>query len=235
MESITHFSHEHPLINSQLEAGKHDNDAYGCEVCTSLFLHKSCAQLPMEIVHKSHEHHSLFLLSKPPSRYSEFDICDLCNNSLLHSFFYHCYFDDCNLHIKCAFKEKESIVSSNNDLTLNHPSHKHHPLTIQPRPSSFLCDTCDVKDEDLSYQCTSCQYWIHRRCPMLPSTTKHDVHSHTLSLSIGLPSQYHNFFYFCGICEHHLDITAGLASLLSLVQILCSYQMHGNTEIPNRS
>ncbi|GAA0139292.1 hypothetical protein LIER_00868 [Lithospermum erythrorhizon] len=222
MESITHFSHEHPLILLKLlptdetkricygcqqpliPEGKYDIDVYGCKSCTKFFLHKSCAQLPMEIVLKSHEQHSLFLLSELPSKYSIGFGCNLCFELLQHGFFYHCYLDDFIMHIKCAFKENAGIISFNKDLTLYHPSHKHYPLTIQPRPSSFLCDACDVEDKDLSYQCTSCHYWIHRRCAMLPSTTNHDVHTHPLSLSFGLPAEYHNFDYFCGMCEQKL-------------------------------
>ncbi|KAM7522849.1 hypothetical protein LguiA_012751 [Lonicera macranthoides] len=46
---------------------------------------------------------------------------------------------------------------------IEHEGH-HHPLTFVERSSLFDCDACGTKQEDVSYRCTTCPFWIHKTC-----------------------------------------------------------------------
>lgn len=78
--------------------------------------------------------------------------------------------------------------------------HKGHPqdtLTLQLRPDSFRCDACNAKDEGLFYRCDSCDFWIHKTCASLATTTDipHHHHEHPLLLMYSLPENLYIFSY----------------------------------------
>lgn len=88
---LQHFSHEHPLMfidEFQNEEGREQVVCYGCQKSISgsayhcgecnYFLHKKCAELPMEINCPLHYQHPLTLLPHPlyaPSKSCECKIC----------------------------------------------------------------------------------------------------------------------------------------------------------------
>ncbi|XP_057505526.1 uncharacterized protein LOC130788843 [Actinidia eriantha] len=100
-----------------------------------------------------------------------FCACDLCGERL-KAFIYHCSL--CNFYL--------DPVCASRALSFVHESHKH-PLIPQLNPASLECYACRTKDEDVSYQCCTCRFWIHQDCASLPTTIKHRGHNHPLTLS----------------------------------------------------
>ncbi|XP_057506732.1 uncharacterized protein LOC130789951 [Actinidia eriantha] len=177
MERIQHFNHPHPLIFSGEKNGdgkeilcngccrKISGASYSCKNC-SFFLHKFCAKLPVEMKHLMHPEHTLGLLSKSP-RFK----CNACGE-FSKAFTYSCSLCKFELDLVCASRA----------LSIVHERHQH-PLIPQLSPASFECNACGTKDEDVSYQCNTCRFWIHESCASLPYTIKHSGHNHPLTLS----------------------------------------------------
>ncbi|XP_057506731.1 uncharacterized protein LOC130789950 [Actinidia eriantha] len=213
MEPIQHFSHEHPLIFSGEKIGdgeeifckgcclKISGASYSCENC-SFFLHKFCAKLPIEMKHLMHPEHPLSLLSQPPYPYCECDACEEASEA----FTYHCSLCNFDLDPVCASR----------GLSVVHERHQH-PLIPQFSPALFKCYACGTKDEDVSYLCSTCGFWIHEGCASLPTTIKHSGHNHPLTLSYdGDISKWEwnqcdvcrsiigtkGWFYYCRGCEY---------------------------------
>lgn len=112
--------------------------------CQSLYLHKSCAELPKQI--------NLSLLPRPCGFY-----CDIFRGSVKVSYAcIDCEFDVCAF---CAFEQR----------VLHHQGHKVHTLTLMKKTVLFECDTCNKTAEDSSYVCTTCDFWIHMSCAFPPS------------------------------------------------------------------
>ncbi|XP_057506739.1 protein VACUOLELESS GAMETOPHYTES-like [Actinidia eriantha] len=180
-ERIQHFSHKHPLIFSGEKNGdgeeilcngccqKISGASYSCKNC-SFFLHKLCAELPVEMKHLMHPEHPLSLSSLPYYFYCS-KPCNACGK-YLKAFTYHCSLCDFDLDLVCASRA----------LSIVHERHKH-PLIPQLSPASFECYACGTKDEDVSYLCNTCGFWIHEGCASLPPTIKHSGHNHPLTLS----------------------------------------------------
>lgn len=227
MEELKHFSHEkHPLIlAAQLQQDDQkpiNSVCYGCEKpileeptykCSecNIFLHKTCAELPREMMnHPLHPDHPLKLLPNSPYPKDRSCLCDACRQPW-NSFVYHCYRCNFDLDILCAFPQGK----------VEHPSHEH-PLTLVQRRASFACDACGTKEEQQSYICTTCTYWIHRSCALLPTINHRKPHEHPLSLAYSFPIEYRryeipcdicfekipfqNFVYYCGPCRYFVHL-----------------------------
>ncbi|KVH69804.1 uncharacterized protein LOC112503979 [Cynara cardunculus var. scolymus] len=107
-----------------------------------------------------------------------------------------CDFDACT---KCglavALKE-EALIE------FKHEGHPQHTLTLQSRSASFRCDACQAKDEDLFYQCDSCDFWLHKTCASLAPTIDLPHHpNHPLVLVYSLPDNFYKFWYYCEFCD----------------------------------
>nr|XP_027083204.1 uncharacterized protein LOC113705525 [Coffea arabica] len=169
-QDLKHFSHEeHPLILCELQKENDDGSidqksaiCYGCQeqildpaayccFACDFFLHKRCAKLPRQITHPMHSQHPLVLLGKPP--YSSGScICDACGQGGWKFFTYHCSRCEFDLDVSCAILEIKL--------------HCHdHPLRQLKKPAFFWCDACRELDEDSSYLCTVCPFWIHKNAP----------------------------------------------------------------------
>ncbi|CAI9100025.1 OLC1v1036943C1 [Oldenlandia corymbosa var. corymbosa] len=234
MEELHHFSHpQHPLKLTEAhhdEAGtsklcngcpkpihsKEGEPIFSCEEC-QFYLHKRCAELPVEITeHPLHPHHRLKLLAEPPyPKDGPRCFCDGCYQVCeTDSFIYHCSWTSCNfdLHISCAFPDPK----------LDHPGHEH-PLIFLKKPSIFCCDACGSESKGQAYVCVICQIWIHMSCAQLPSIAHGHDHNHPLTLSYCVPNDLRkyeipcdycfgkipskNWVYYCGPCRYilHLD------------------------------
>ncbi|XWS53840.1 hypothetical protein CRYUN_Cryun10bG0034800 [Craigia yunnanensis] len=110
MES-QHIEHEHPLVfNEELSNQREkaycsrclariSGPSFSCVEC-GFYLHKRCAEAPLEINHPFHRKHPLVLLPNPPEAYGYKYFCDFCSK-YGNRFVYHC---SCGLHfhVKCA-------------------------------------------------------------------------------------------------------------------------------------
>ncbi|KAM7522879.1 hypothetical protein LguiA_012781 [Lonicera macranthoides] len=224
---MEHFSHEHPLkLTDEAQRNKRDEEilcdgcresiigsAYTCSECEYI-LHKKCAELPKQINHPMHIEHPLTLFSHPPYSYSLYSLfsctCNVCKIYGWKWFTYHCSICKFDVHIHCASEKSE----------IKHEGH-HHPLTFVERSSLFDCDACDTKEEDVSYRCTTCPFWIHKACAMLPRTITRSYDDHPLILAFSLPTNYHKFEQLCRIC--HMIVRP---SYWSYHCALCRYFFH---------
>nr|XP_027080299.1 uncharacterized protein LOC113703207 isoform X2 [Coffea arabica] len=241
-KQLNHFSHEeHPLILSELRKENDDGSidrkfvvCYGCQeqildpaayccFACHFFLHKRCAELPRQIRHPMHSQHDLVLLGKPPY-YSRSCICDACGQDDWKFFTYHCSLCEFDLDVSCAILDQPEILEPR-EIELD--CH-HHRLIQLEKPASFLCDACGKVDEDSSYLCTICPFWIHKKCALRPTTVKHKDHNHPLHLAYSLPSDYRKFsqqcsvcwkkvrlrdwVYYCGPCRYFVHITCVVIS-----------------------
>ncbi|KAJ6870467.1 hypothetical protein NC652_036188 [Populus alba x Populus x berolinensis] len=219
---VEHFSHpDHPLILINQVLG------YSCELvicsgcegpiwgpcysCTScyFFLHKKCAELPNEIKRRIHPRHPLHLLAKSP--YEGKYLCDRCAKTF-NCFVYHCSICKFDLDIKCAFPPGFFEVDSQF-------AHKDHPLILNEEQEylgeGVMCSLCNEPMSGPSYSCTSCNFFLHKKCAELPPEIKRHIHpEHPLRL---LPNHdtmcdfcnetcYESFAYCCFVCEFNLHI-----------------------------
>ncbi|KAI3691951.1 hypothetical protein L6452_31754 [Arctium lappa] len=211
---INHWSYDHPLIFNVVSQGvSDDNDekkqviccygcrepilggfAYGCTSC-SHFLHEKCANLAPVINHHLHPLHPLMLGARNSNKWS----CDVCYSQEQvkrpKGFSYRCSSCDFDACTKCglAIALKEEAL-----IEFKHEGHPQHTLTLQLRSASFRCDACQAKDEDLFYQCNSCDFWMHKTCASLAPTIDLPHHpNHPLVLVYSLPDNFYNFKYYC--------------------------------------
>ncbi|XP_027083434.1 protein VACUOLELESS GAMETOPHYTES-like [Coffea arabica] len=124
-EGIQHFSHdEHPLIMIELQKNNDNGDGddkkveicYGCQkqileptayCCFScnFFLHKPCAEIPLQITHPMHPQHPLVLHKEPP--YSSGSCtCHACGQKGWKFFTYNCSLCKFDLDISCASQDR---------------------------------------------------------------------------------------------------------------------------------
>ncbi|KAL4636752.1 hypothetical protein ACB092_03G031400 [Castanea dentata] len=190
---IEHFSHEHDLKLTDEEV--HNNEKcdgciraifppfYSCANC-SFFLHKSCANLPMQKRNPLHRH-PLTLLPKPFSWRNSF-WCDACFE-LSSGFVYRCYECDFYLDVQC------SLVPE----ILTHEGHKHQ-LILSSTSFEQSCSSCGDR-RNLVFRCTTCEFALDFKCATLPQTARFKQHEHPFALSY--TAEDDSGEYYCDICE----------------------------------
>ncbi|XP_017233804.1 uncharacterized protein LOC108207887 [Daucus carota subsp. sativus] len=202
--TVEHFSHpEHPLRLKEDDIIEVDAicslcgesvigfPTYTCTSnnigCQSFYLHKSCAQLPTQIVRHLKDPHPLALQPRSSSCR-----CDICLRPAVN-FTYGCEDCDIDICVICAFGSKDRVIS--------HQGHPEHTLTLQ-RQALFSCNACYERTEDYSYVCLPCDFWIHKKCaaspPIIPAPT---YHHHPLTLIFSVPLQHRYFFRDCAVCK----------------------------------
>ncbi|KAL7194244.1 hypothetical protein ACSBR1_034622 [Camellia fascicularis] len=196
-----YFGHPHPMVlveDHNADANEDQNcigctkpilgidPIYSCNEC-SLFLHKSCAELPKETNHPAHPQHPLSLLFEPDLTQK----CDSCFENW-GNLLYYCSLCEFKLDIHCATLPN----------TIEHIGH-NHPLTLQLKQASFSCDACGKPHNyaGISYQCTTCYYWVHHECVSLPNSVAHSSHNHPLTLSNAFELEFSKFKLYCDICS----------------------------------
>ncbi|WOG90425.1 hypothetical protein DCAR_0209669 [Daucus carota subsp. sativus] len=207
--TLEHFSHpEHPLrlkedvvVEANATCSVCDESVIGSPTytcssnnigCESFYLHKSCAQLPTEIVRPMKDPHPLALLPRPYGC-----SCDICGRRNL-KFAYACA--DCNFDICviCGAVSQDRVIS--------HQGHPEHTLTLQRR-ALFSCDACFEETKDYSYVCLPCDFWIHKKCaaspPIIPTPA---YHHHPLTLIFSIPVEHRYFPRRCTICKEWIPI-----------------------------
>ncbi|GKV33425.1 hypothetical protein SLEP1_g41941 [Rubroshorea leprosula] len=231
------FLHEHPLYFCKELSRKVHNKTrdvkcssgcgrpisvqfYVCIDC-KFFLHKSCAELPLNITFLFHDNHPLTLLANAPP----WAFCDFCDD-LVNGFVYHCSSCKYNLDIKCALLPQ---FLNGNLPKVDHQIHVEHPLFFIENhshevklPSFCYCSICLEQLLDASfYTCVVCKLFFHKSCfeTELPLNISHPFHEkHTLTLTLlkrdkGVRCQLCRNYrypvglsYHCSSCHFHLDI-----------------------------
>ncbi|KAL4379522.1 hypothetical protein GQ457_02G039840 [Hibiscus cannabinus] len=224
--NLQHFSHRHPLIftKEHVDGGKESircsgcakpvfGPSYGCAKC-EFHLHEICTNLPSEINHPFHRDHPLVLLSNPPSGYVEC-LCDFCDGSC-NGFVYHCFSCGFDVHVSCALLPP---YVTGEFLELERFSHKHQLDFIEKHEESVCCFGCKEVISGPGYGCSRCEFFLHKKCSMLPPMISHPYHrEHPLILLTNLPPYYSScacdfchrtcqgFIYHCPTCKFDLDI-----------------------------
>ncbi|XP_076906264.1 uncharacterized protein LOC143562312 isoform X2 [Bidens hawaiensis] len=163
-----------------------------------LVLHQWCAKLHSKVqLPVVHPEHTLFLLSKIPSKF--FGVFK-CTNCLLPSngLAYGCTTCGIYVDINCAFIPEE----------ITHDAHPDHLLS-KVKPSANVYRSCKACNQWMytswGYHCPTCDFYIHVKCALLlPKVIKHKYDKHPLSLRYE-PAENHINEYFCEICENEFS------------------------------
>ncbi|TYH89790.1 hypothetical protein ES332_A13G006600v1 [Gossypium tomentosum] len=230
MEELKNHGHQHPLLmlNEEQLIGngngvvdcsrcgeKVSAPCFSCVECCGFYLHKTCAEAPLELNHPFHRHHPLLLLQNPPYTSGTRNLkelehvahedpsfsskndggnlgkCFVCWEPLAM----YTYFSlDCgfNLHKKCAELP----------LKMSHVCHRKHPLVLQ------------FNSERLS--CKMCQFGVHIECASPFPDIEDKSHQHQFTLFFRQNS------FICDACGtegHHVAYTCGTCS--SMVHKKC--------------
>ncbi|XP_048132580.1 uncharacterized protein LOC115743129 isoform X2 [Rhodamnia argentea] len=228
---VKHFSHDHDLVLTE-EIDKDESarcegcdrrclsDTYTCNLC-KFFLHKSCAELNMELQHRLHEAHSLKLRTSS-SVYDGRAWCDSCGKRV-RGFVYHCEICQFDLDIVCSLQSAptsepgDQEQERDQEQEKDHFSHEH-PLIIgeeEERDVVLICAACGgYCSSSRIYGCEECEYFLHESCANLPPTMEHLYHAeHPLKLQVATynycdfcENPIEGFTYRCDQCDFDLDI-----------------------------
>ncbi|OWM67312.1 hypothetical protein CDL15_Pgr000764 [Punica granatum] len=162
---------------------------YCCWDC-NVFLHKSCAELPLKTQHPAHPQHPALSITITTINICDKEGChdEFCRDCNRKVFDYRC--DDCSfsLDVACVAltlspPEKEEEEEKE---TIRHFAHDH-PLTSFPlnKPIKVECRACEQQiSGPLMYGCPVCCFYLHESCTLLPGEiAKHPFHpQHSLTL-----------------------------------------------------
>lgn len=243
-EQNKHFSHMHALVLSKKEEEDKilckvcqescTGDTFGCELC-EFFLHKSCAELPVEMTNPFHKEHPL----KLQTVFS--NICDNCDLRI-PGYAYRCNTCDFDLDIKCAQKLEKNPELGNvhekkkKDMDdkekIQHFAHSQHQLKRcwkMDEEKKYRCMACEKLCQGVVYGCDTCEFFLHESCAKLPERFRHYFHEHVLKIqSNGLEAhdkpekeepkitcracekRCRGFTYSCLKCGFHMDVECTL-------------------------
>ncbi|KAI3814763.1 hypothetical protein L1987_14407 [Smallanthus sonchifolius] len=227
--SITHNSHEHPLIlvdtvnkvkdicNVCVRPIVMDMPYYKCtfydQGCNFL-LHDWCTRLPAELEdHISHPYpqHTLILLPNEPDMGASLFECEVCFR-VTNGFVYRCV--ECNycIDVRCAFIAPEFKHGKHTLQKITHKSHPYHLLSIiNARLEKNYCRMClsgFTEENKASLSCESCNFHLHPECALLlPETIRHKYDKHPMTLCYS-PIENHGGDYFCEVYEEELNPNA---------------------------
>lgn len=217
---IDHFSHEHPLTLFERENKistkywrKKKNICEGCQkfctaplyACTqcSFYLHKSCADLPIEFQNPFHpQSHGPLVLFFDANKSFPCGACfKICNG-----FYFQCEVCNFDLHVDCAFLMPTLEEGCKQ---LQHFTHLH-PLVLVEKKDEIVnrvkCLVCWEHCFGPCYGCDPCGIFLHQPCAEFkyPQEIQNFTHSCTLTLQ----NRVHPFLcqacdtYMQGICYH---------------------------------
>ncbi|XVF65491.1 hypothetical protein PTKIN_Ptkin09bG0253800 [Pterospermum kingtungense] len=233
MEESQNFEHEHPLvllINEEQMMMSNQSGVADCWRCgekvsvpsfscveCGFYLHKQCAEAPLEINHPFHPDHLLVLLRNSPYASKGHIVCDFCDKTCKR-FVYHCSCD-LDFHIKCAFFTYNIAQNNLKDQLLEHVAHEY--LSVSPennveelgKPTMFFA--CWEPLENYTYFSPDCGFNLHKKCADLPLKINELGHEHTLSLQFNSKqlscyvcgeTQQTGFVYCCPPCNSAVHI-----------------------------
>ncbi|KAK8364933.1 hypothetical protein V6Z12_A02G016200 [Gossypium hirsutum] len=186
MEEPLNYGHQHPLLLL--------NEDQLIKDC-GFYLHKACAEAPLELNHPFHHDHPLVLMENPPYNSPGEYICALCRQSG-DKFVYHC---SCELdfHIKCAlftFNIAENHLKELEHVALQHPliSTKSGDEELEDVSKCFWCWEPLA---NYTYFSLDCGFNLHKKCAELSFKLNHVCHrKHSLVL------QFNSEQFSCKIC-----------------------------------
>ncbi|KAJ0677238.1 putative chromatin regulator PHD family [Helianthus annuus] len=235
--SITHNSHQHPLIlvdaqcndittmteedslcNACLIPIMENTTFYKCKFIgqeCNFLLHEWCTRLPPELKgHKDHQEHTLLLLPKAGNELFDVFRCDACRYNS-NGFAYSCVQCHYKIDVCCAITRAK----------IKHKSHPNHLLSRNYYYNRYgengycrMCLSGFSKHDELSFSCTLCGFHLHVGCALLlPETIRHRYDKHPLSLAYS-PIENHEGDYFCEVCEEELNPNASFYHCHECVQ-----------------
>ncbi|GKU97511.1 hypothetical protein SLEP1_g10653 [Rubroshorea leprosula] len=163
-QKLHHFSHDYPLIFVQhIDSEEKNKICPGCERGISspfyccpdciFYLHKRCAELPLEITHHTHQKHPLFLLAKSP----------LHEDMYYKGFVYYCSICEFGIPIRYTFVHEHQLVVVEE--------------TSTDESAKASCSRCKEPVQDSSSSsCGKCRFFIHEKCAELPLEVSHPFH-----------------------------------------------------------
>ncbi|XP_057466793.1 protein VACUOLELESS GAMETOPHYTES-like isoform X2 [Actinidia eriantha] len=199
-----HIDHKNPLV-IHIELPDLDGREVRCIACLypllsgpfyscgerDCYLHKVCAEVPLELKHPLHSDHTLTLVAGG----TKFFKCMICDTISWRERMYECRPCGLRLDLECASKA----------LRIQHECHPH-PLIPLLKPALFFCYACSNEHRGVSYQCSSCYFLVHESCASMPSTLKNSHHNHPLTLSRAYVHERSKFSRFCDICHKELTM-----------------------------
>ncbi|KAL3635509.1 hypothetical protein CASFOL_020056 [Castilleja foliolosa] len=175
----------------------------------NLTMHDQCANdLPPQLNgHPLHPKGDLILSVDDDNNNN--NSCNRCHTICVGRFYkcresyYNCRF---TLDLTCALTIK-----------ILHRSHEHRLAAVRGKSYSFVCASCGTQHDhpsytldrykghaepfDLSYVCSSCDFWIHRDCALLPNAINIDDKLHGHPLLLTYPGQGVSMAHVCDICS----------------------------------
>ncbi|KAL4302868.1 hypothetical protein GQ457_10G027450 [Hibiscus cannabinus] len=224
------FGHQHPLLFNEEESNPSElghcskcgevmsGPSFSCaEPECEFYLHKECAEVPLQITHPFHRDHPLLLLSNPPTDqgYDGGFWCTFCGERG-EMFVYHC---SCNidLHIKCAFFTFN--FAERNFPHLQDVAYKDPSISTQnsnKELESSKCFACWEPLFDSAYYSLDCGFNLHKKCVELSSEINYPLHyQHPLRLQFSVENlpcnicyNIHRFglSYYCSLCNFTIHI-----------------------------
>ncbi|KAJ0491754.1 putative chromatin regulator PHD family [Helianthus annuus] len=216
--SITHNSHEHPLVLVDSQCNNITLYYYECRACRTPIiampfyectkcrfrLHEWCTRVPTELKghpscrydERSYLQHTIIFMPEVHERPAP---CSVCYYSC-YRFAYRCVTCDCYIHVWCALAPTFITHKS-------HPYHLFHRLHDKWLNKGY-CRVClsDFTDpRETSYTCMLCDFHLHMECALLlPETTRHRYDKHPMTLCYS-PVEDHIGDYFCEVCEEEIN------------------------------
>ncbi|XWS07802.1 hypothetical protein CRYUN_Cryun41cG0022100 [Craigia yunnanensis] len=205
-DQLQHISDKEPSISSEeLEEAK----CFACwnplldsahlSLDCGFFLHKKCAELPLEIKHSFHLEHPLILQfngKRLP--------CKICQETKPRGLVYCC--SPCNfaLNIECPQISDQ----------INHPYHLNHPFILQPKDESLPCESCrKTTYMSTAYCCSICKFAFHIECISPPPVIEDEGHKHTFTVC------WRQLPFICDACG-----TPG--NCISYICLMCGFIVH---------
>ncbi|KAB2046889.1 hypothetical protein ES319_A13G007600v1 [Gossypium barbadense] len=222
MEELKYYGHQHPLLMLNEEqlidngngivdcsrcGEKVSAPCFSCVECCGCYLHKTCAEAPLELNHPFHRHHPLVLLQNPPSSYTRHPLvlqfnserlsCKVCQVTQQRGIVYGCSPCKLAIHIDCA-----SPLPA-----IEYKSHQHQ-FTLFWRQNPFICDACGTEGHHVAYTCGTCSIMVHKKCISLPRIIRHKLHIHRLFHKYFIHKEYFESLN-CRWCHEVVDTEYG--------------------------
>ncbi|KAK8307931.1 hypothetical protein V6Z11_D02G019600 [Gossypium hirsutum] len=251
MEESNNYGHQHPLllILNQDQLIQNQSGVTHCSRCgekvsapcfccaehCGFYLHKVCAEAPLELNHPFHPHHPLLLLQNAPYSSGRY-ICNFCDKGELEHVALHdplistengdkklkdvskCF--GCReplanyTHFSpyCGFNLHKKCAKI--PFKLNHVCHRKHPLVLQFNSKRLSCKVCQVpRRRGFVYGCSPCKFVVHIECASQSSlqVIKNTNHEHLFTLFL---RQVPFTCDACGTEGNHVSYTCGTCSIL---------------------
>ncbi|KAB1995968.1 hypothetical protein ES319_D13G197500v1 [Gossypium barbadense] len=211
---IEYFDHEHPLCFKKVAEQNGSaickacfleisDEAYACKSC-KYYMHKTCTNLPWEVLHPLHPHHSLKLLSEVRGKVFS---CDGCRD-VTAGFAYACSMCGFMLDVKCALLRVPKIETQRlKEMEERRPKsclfNKAYQLSFFNIKAIFdeCCSFCQRYVKGPAYSCSDCDMKLQFH-PLHPFHSLLDNSSKICHLC--KREIWYDICYSCVQCDLHL-------------------------------